>query len=66
MRFEFSEPHQQYRYFLEVTEVRPFKHVSLSVKYQGAKYPDAVASKVEFFLNDKEWNNFKDAINSME
>lgn len=66
MKFEFSEPHQQYQYFLEVTDIRELKHVKLSIKYQGAKFPDAIQSQSEFFLNAKEWQNLKDSINSLE
>jgi hypothetical protein len=66
MKIDFSEPNQQYQYFLEVNQIRELKHVVLSVKYQGAKFPDAIASKVEFFTNSVEWQNFKDAINSLE
>lgn len=66
MKFEFSEPNQQYQYFLEVTDIRELKHVKLSIKYQGAKFPDVIQSQSEFFLNAKEWQSLKESINSLE
>lgn len=66
MKYEFSDQHQQYQYFLEVNDVLETKHVVLSVKYQGAKFPDAVQSKVEFFLNPSEWKRLVDTLNTIE
>ena len=60
-----SEEFQQYKYVLEVTDVREYKFVKLSTQYQGAKFPDALQSKVEMFLNAQEWQNFKDAVNKV-
>ena len=62
MIYEISEPHQQYRYFIEISDVRELKHVKFTTSYQGAKFPDAVQSKVELFLSEKEWENLKNAI----
>ena len=60
MRYQISEPYEQYQYFIEVNDVRELKHVKFTTKYQGAKFPDAVQTKLEFFLNEKEWQNLKD------
>ena len=65
MRYEFSDDYQQYQYFLEVEQIRELKRVSLSLKYQGAKFPDGVQSKTEIFMNDAEWERFKGIINSI-
>lgn len=61
MRYEISEPYQQYQYFVEINDVRELKHVKITTKYQGAKFPDAIQTKVEFFLNDIEWQNLRKA-----
>ena len=66
MRYEISDQHQQYQYFLEVNDIRELKHVSLSIKYQGAKFPDAIQSKVDFFLNPGEWNRLVDTLTSIK
>lgn len=65
IRFEFSEPFQQYRYFITMKDIGDLKHVILELEYQGPKHPDALRSKSEFFLNKTEWNNFKDIINAV-
>ena len=59
-----SDEYQQYQYFVRVEDVREFKHVKIETKYQGAKFPDAIQSKVEFFLNPSEFQRFKDALNA--
>lgn len=64
MRYEISDQYQQYQYFLEVDDIRQLKHVKLTTKYQGAKFPDAVQSKVEFFLNKDEWKRLVEAVTS--
>jgi hypothetical protein len=61
MIYEISEPYQQYQYFVEVDDIRELKHVKITTKYQGAKFPDAIQTKVEFFLSKKEWENLKKA-----
>jgi hypothetical protein len=66
MRYEISDQHQQYQYFLDVEDIRELKHVTLSIKYQGAKFPDAIQSKVEFFLNPGEWNRLVDTLTSLK
>jgi hypothetical protein len=66
MRYEISDQQQQYQYFLDVEDVRELKHVTLSIKYQGAKFPDAIQSKVEFFLNPGEWNRLVDTLASIK
>ena len=65
MKYEISDKFQQYQYFLEVNDIRELKHVELSIKYQGAKFPDAIQSKVEFFLNPEEWKRFAEIITSI-
>jgi hypothetical protein len=62
MRYQISEQYQQYRYFIEISDVRELKHVKVTTSYQGAKFPDAVQSKVELFLSATEWENLKNAI----
>lgn len=62
MKFEFSDKNQQYQYFLDVNQVKDLKHMKLSMKYQGAKFPDAIQSQVEFFLNESEWERFKEFV----
>ena len=66
MRYEISDQYQQYQYFLDVNDVHELKHVTLSIKYQGAKFPDAIQSKVEFFLNPGEWNRLVDTLASIK
>jgi hypothetical protein len=66
MKYEISDQYQQYQYFLDVEDIRELKHVTLSIKYQGAKFPDAIQSKVEFFLNPGEWNRLVDTLASIK
>lgn len=66
MRFEISDQYQQYQYFLEVDDVRELKYVKLFTKYQGAKFPDAIQTKVEFFLNQDEWKRLVETVNSIK
>ena len=66
MRYEISDQHQQYQYFLDVEDIRKLKHVTLSIKYQGAKFPDAIQSRVEFFLNPGEWNRLVETLTSIK
>lgn len=65
MKYEISDQYQQYQYHLEVSDIRELKHVVLSIKYQGAKFPDAVQSKVEFFLNQDEWKRLVNTVNNI-
>ena len=65
MIFNISDEFQQYKYVLEVKDVGEFKHVKVYTQYQGAKFPDAIQSKVEMFLNAGEWQNLKDAVNKV-
>lgn len=65
MIFDISDKYQQYSYQLEVNDVRELKHVKLTTKYQGAKFPDAIQTKVELFLHPSEWLRLKAAINSV-
>ena len=65
MNFVISDEFQQYKYVLDVTEVREFKRVKVYTQYQGAKFPDAIQSKVDLFLNAQEWQKFKDAVNKV-
>ena len=67
MKYEISDQYQQYQYFLEVNDIEPkLKQVTLSIKYQGAKFPDAIQSKVEFFLNQDEWKRLVEAVTSIK
>lgn len=66
MKHEFSDYYQQYQYFLEVEPIRELKRLALSLKYQGAKFPDGVQSKTEIFLNTAEWQRLKEIINSID
>jgi hypothetical protein len=66
MKYEISDQHQQYQYFLEVEDIRELKHVKLLTKYQGAKFPDAIQSKVEFFLNQDEWKRLVETVTSIK
>lgn len=66
MRYEISDQYQQHQYFLEVKDIRELKHVTLSIKYQGAKFPDAVQSRVDFFLNPDEWKRLVDTLASIK
>jgi hypothetical protein len=66
MRYEISDQYQQYQYFLDVEDIRELKYVTLSIKYQGAKFPDAIQSKVEFFLNPGEWNRLVETLTSIK
>jgi len=65
IRFEFSDQYQQYRYYFTTNNVGELKQVILEVEYQGAKHPDALRSKIQFFMNKNEWKNFKDIVNSV-
>jgi len=66
MRYEISDKYQQYQYFLDVENVLELKHVKLSVKYQGAKFPDAIQSRVEFFLNEDEWKRLVETLTNIK
>ena len=66
MKYEISDQYQQYQYFLEVNDIRELKHVKVTTKYQGAKFPDAIQSKVEFFLNPGEWNRLVETLTSIK
>ena len=66
MRYEISDQYQQYQYFLEVNDIRELKHVKVTTKYQGAKFPDAIQSKVEFFLNQDEWKRLVEAVTNIK
>jgi hypothetical protein len=59
MRYEISEPYQQYQYFIEVNDVRNLKHIKFTTAFQGAKFPDASQTKLEFFLTEIEWENLR-------
>lgn len=65
IRFQFSDQYQQYRYFVTMNNVGDLKQVIFELEYQGPKHPDALRSKVEFFMNENEWKNFKDIVNSV-
>lgn len=65
IRFEFSEPFQQYRYYITMKDIGDLKHVILELEYHGPKHPDALRSRSEFFMNKDEWKNFKDVINAV-
>jgi hypothetical protein len=66
MRYEISDQHQQYQYFLDVEDFKEFKHVKFSMKYEGARYPDAIQSKIEFFLSPSEWNRLVDTLTTIK
>lgn len=63
-RFIISDEYQQYQYILSLEDIRELKHIKIETKFQGAKFPDAVQAKVEFFLNANEYQRFKDALNA--
>jgi hypothetical protein len=65
MRHVISDEYQQYQYFLDIEDIRELKHVKLSAKYQGAKFPDAIQSRFEVFLNPEEWKRLVDTLNSI-
>jgi len=65
IRFEFSEPFQQYRYFITLKDIGELKHIILELEYQGPKHPDAIRARSELFLNKTEWQSFKDIINAV-
>ena len=64
MRKMISDENQQYQYYVSVDKVGDLKHIKIETKFQGAKFPDAVQAKVEFFLNRFEYERFKDALNA--
>ena len=66
MRYEISDQYQQYQYFLDVENTLELKHVKLSVKYQGAKFPDDIQSRVEFFLNPAEWKRLVETLTNIK
>ena len=59
-----SDQYQQYQYFISVEDIRELKHIRIETKFQGAKFPDAVQSKVEFFLNPGEYERLKEFLNA--
>lgn len=59
-----SDQYQQYQYFISIDDVRELKHIRIETKFQGAKFPDAVQSKVEFFLNPGEYERLKEFLNA--
>jgi hypothetical protein len=64
MKQMISDEHLQYQYIVTVEDHGPFKHLKVETRFQGAKFPDAVQSKVEMFLNAQEFQRFKDALNA--
>lgn len=65
IRFEFSDEHQQYNYYVTIKTLDDLRQVTFEINYQGPKFPDVISSKQVFFLNKNEWNNFKDIINAV-
>ena len=65
IRFEFSDEYQQYRYFVTLKDLGALTHMLLAVEYHGPKFPAAIRSKTEMFMNKSEWKNFKDIINAV-
>jgi len=59
-----SDQYQQYQYYVSVDNVGDLKHIKIETKFQGAKFPDAIQSKVEFFLNAAEYQRIKDVFNA--
>lgn len=64
MRKEISDEHQQYQYIVTVEDHGHFKLMKIETKFQGAKFPDAVQSKVEMFLNENEYKRLKEILNN--
>lgn len=64
MKHMISDEHQQYQYIVTVEEHSHFKLLKFETKYQGAKFPDAVQSKVEMFLNKNEYERLKEVLNN--
>jgi hypothetical protein len=63
-KYIISDQYQQYQYNISIEDIRELKHIKIETKFQGAKFPDAVQAKVEFFLNADEYQRFKDALNA--
>ena len=65
-RHMISDEYQQYQYYISVDDIRELKHVKIETKYQGAKFPDAIQTRVEFFLNPDEWKRLVDTLTSIK
>jgi len=63
-KYIISDQYQQYQYFISIDNVGDLKHIKIETKFQGAKFPDAVQSKVEFFLNRYEYDRLKDTFSA--
>jgi hypothetical protein len=67
MKYELSNSNQQYQYFLEVNDCPDgSKQLVFSNNYEGARFPDDVQSKVEFFVNSDELNRLIDILNGIK
>lgn len=64
MKQMISDEYQQYQYLVTVEDHGHFKMLKVETKYQGAKFPDAVQSKVEMFLNKNEYERLKEVLNN--
>jgi predicted transcriptional regulator len=63
MKQMISDENQQYQYLVTVEDYKEYKRIKVETKFQGAKFPDAVQSKVEMFLNKTEYERFKEVLN---
>jgi hypothetical protein len=52
-----------YKYFLNVQDVRGMKHVVFLTNFSGAKDPDGLHKKFEFFLEKDEFEKFRKILN---
>jgi hypothetical protein len=64
MRQIISDEQQEYQYFVTVQNVGQFKMFRVETKYLGAKFPDAVQTKLEIFLNENEYQKLKEILNN--
>ena len=62
MKHLISDENQQYQYYVTVEPYADLKHIKVETRFQGAKFPDAVQSKVEMFLNKYEYERLKEII----
>lgn len=53
-----------YKYYIEISDVRNQKHIKFLTNFSGAKDPDGLHKKLEFFLEKEEFERFKTILNS--
>lgn len=64
MKCLISNEKNSYKYFIEINDVKDQKHVAFYTNFSGAKDPDGMYKKLEFFLEKEEFERFKNILNA--